>query len=133
MAKFAIPKITRPLALKDYAAEMDGAEIQVWVNPPREKLANLQELLITTSAAKQGLSGPNPKDAAKTLEECGAGLMTWFAENWSQHPDEETHWTLEEVRALVAHATETDPELWTWLTNRTQEMIAYHRAGSKKG
>lgn len=142
MPKLEIPKIIRPLDLRGYAPEME-VELQVWVNPPRERMVVMSGLGAAAGQARRELSSAQglaeaeaavaARQAAERLNQLGVEQMRWFAEIWSQGPDAETHWSLEEVRRLVEHAADTDPQLWAWMTARSLEMIREHRDGQKKG
>lgn len=133
-----VPKIVRPLNLSDYAPEMAGAVIQVWVNPPRQAVESLEEMAVTSTAIVQRMQRlsqdqqADVQELAKDLEPIGHGLMAWFAENWSQAQDEGTHWSPEEVEKLINEVRDTDPLLWPWLMARTRAMIREYRDGSKK-
>lgn len=106
--RFQIPRLVRPLPLAEYAPELGAVTVFVWVNPPGEFLNR-----------REGLDE--------------VGLYAWIAEMWSQGQDPGTHWTADDVRALVSgDITDTDPGLWRWLMRRTWELIAEHRAQAKK-
>lgn len=113
--KINLPRITQPLPLADYLPEAEGQVMHVWVNPPLMVLARLAAL---ERAAKES---PD-KEAA------GQALMGWYAECWSQHPDAATHWTLEEMGALVMG----NPDFYVWVVRRTLSMIAAYEAEAKK-
>lgn len=113
--KIIVPPLVRPIYLTDYAPELkdeSGAPVVVWVwvNPPVAWIARL--------------------NAGLTDRQSGVNLDEMYAEAWSQHADPATHWSAEDVRALIAH--ETDPALFVWLARRTREEIEAHRAGEKK-
>jgi hypothetical protein len=140
--KIDVPKIIRPLDLREYAPEM-GTEIQVWVNPPRAKVLEMAQLEATSGAIQQRMkeiratesevAAEEARKALEELEQTGQKIMVWFAEMWSQGPDPESHLTLEEVQKLVEHSVNTDPVLWPWLCGRTRAMINEHRTKVKKG
>jgi hypothetical protein len=124
--RFDIPAIVRPLSLADYAPEME-VTLQVWVNPPRSTIQKyFQSAMDIGEAIRAG--GP---DAVAKIEAAGLVVIEWAAEIWSQGEDD-TRWSVEDVTALQNGCMETDPALWGWLINRTVEMIADHRAASKK-
>lgn len=157
MAKFVIPKIVKRLDLRRYAAELVG-DLDVWVNPPREKLmvmggyqqavtsARVDLLRLTKSLRRlEMIEVPSAAEAAELeqvrdeliavgtrLDELGRAQQDWFREMWSQGADAERHWSAEEVQDLVRHSYETDPGLWRWLCDQTLEMIEAHRAQVKK-
>lgn len=62
----------------------------------------------------------------------GAEIVAWMRGNWSQGPDEATHWSVEEIQKLVDYCADQDPALWQWLINRTEQMIEDYRRGQKK-
>jgi len=137
MAKFAIPKITRPLRLSAYAPELD-TEIHVWVNPPRAMLEryeeSFQKVRALSARIQDGkLSKEEGEEIAKQLEEEGSYQVEFFSELWSQHKDPETHWSAEEVTQLIQGVRETDPMLFVWMTNQSVGLIVEHRTITKKG
>lgn len=125
-----VKSIIRPLDLGDYAKELQGQAVQVWVNPSREMLGRRSQLEdeLRTRA-----------DEAKTAEAAQAmevyvrevfepGLRQWFADLWSQHPDPATRWTMAEIIELE----QQDPALIVWLNTRSMQMILEHRRVEKK-
>lgn len=137
MAKFDIPKILRPLALKDYAPEMGEAVVQVWVNLPGKLIEQHDRLndevdLLRPKIANEKATDESRKEAALRLVAIGKEMIAWHAEIWSQGP-EETRWTEEEVDELISSTRERDPQLWPWLMMRTKELIQEHRRRLKKG
>lgn len=106
--KINIPKIVKQVELREYAAELEGAVLMVWVNPARALLAELV--------------------GKETSTERKAEI---FAELWSQGP-EDTRWTGEEVLELIVSTFETDPKLFEWMRDQTLGAIGAHRAGLKK-
>jgi len=137
VAKFDIPKILRPLALKDYAPEMGEAVVQVWVNLPGKLIEQHDRLndevdLLRPKIANEKATDESRKEAALRLVAIGKEMIAWHAEIWSQGP-EETRWTEEEVDELISSTRERDPQLWPWLMMRTKELIQEHRRRLKKG
>lgn len=128
MARIVVPKIVRQLDLREYAEELTG-EICVWVNPPRGKIGEVRGYLL--AARELAAGGKDVVALGEKLDALAEAEYGWFAEIWSQGA-EETRWSVEEVRSLVAGAAETDPGLWNWLMRRTFEMIQAHRDGKKK-
>jgi hypothetical protein len=135
--KFTAPKIIREIPLSEYAPEYGKASIKVWVNPPREVAVQRWTLL-------QEYSQKNAEDARKyqvqveqakrrkTAEPVQEDITKrewfmdwkrrwtgWFANNWSQDADPETHWTVDEVLEME----NADPKLARFLLDRTLEMI----------
>lgn len=116
MTLFAIPKILKVLELSDYAPELAGVRVYVWVNPPRDIRRRYPEILELLN------------DKANT-ESAGQQLMEWLALLWSQGaPD--THLTAENVAALVN--LDTDPALYGWLLRHTLDALIEHATGAKK-
>ncbi len=128
--KFDIFKIVKGLDLGEYAEEIRGTVVEVWVNPPVRVLNRHDELIddvkrVVRQALKE--EGAEGGGLEKKLEGASAGLVEVFVELWSQG-GEGSRWTAEEIRELV----ETDPRMWIWLRKRSIEMIREHRAGVKK-
>lgn len=123
--KIDIPRIVRPLALAQYAEELSEAVVWVWANPTREFLGRWSELGAMASTAVKA------KDEAglRNVEDL---IYSWFSECWSQGPDDATHWTAAEVKALAEHCTDTDPALWTFVQEGTLRLIQAHRARERK-
>ncbi len=112
---FEIPRITKPLELKDYAEELEGMVIQVWVNQPQERLSLFDEL---------------DRDE-KGLED----VCAWLAESWEwfdNDGDERKSVNAKDVSAFQEECSETDPALFTFVTVRTIEMIGEHRRFERK-
>lgn len=131
MAKFVIPKITRPLYLGNYEPELSEVVINVWVNPPKQLRLNYYLIIRDLYAAM-------PNDNAEDLDAISAELKAitdrltaWLAEIWSQG-EPETHWTPEEIHELMDHCLDTDPGLWKWLVDHTEKMITEHITRQKK-
>ena len=122
--RIQIPPIIREIPLGDYAPELAGQALQVWVNPPARVLDEYERLRERFAALKVDESGA--AELAGLLAEAAA----WFAAIWSAGPDAARHWTAEDVAALDAN--ETDPALGAWLRARTWEAIRDHRRGQKK-
>lgn len=103
---FNIPKIYRKLDLAEYAEELSGQAISVWVNPPKQKLIDLQE---------------HAEDPDYNLE--------WLAEMWST-PKEQ--FTADAVRQFFNDCMDTDPALWSFVVEGTVRLIAKHREIERK-
>jgi len=99
-----IPKIIKPLPLVDYAPEMADQSIQVHVNVSRLKLDALQGAI-----------------ASGDLDQ----VYAWLSEVWQGE-------TFETVKAFADECAQTDPQLLTWLSMRTIQLINEHRAGTIK-
>jgi hypothetical protein len=139
-------KIVRKLDLREYAPEME-TEIQVWVNPPRRLVVECDGIMEAFRAVRVELQklaeeakDPENESAVvargeqlgKQLNELGEAQMAVLAQLWSQGDDPATHWTTEEINALIERGMDTDPVLWPWMTHRTMLMIKTYRAGQKK-
>ncbi len=102
MSRLAIPKILRPLALKDYAPEFGEAVIQIWANPPRDLWLKHNPLVQEARSLQKRLLEPEDPDAIKDPEEAkaaaerlvelGREVQAWYSEIWSQGPAA-TRWT----------------------------------------
>ena len=134
--KIIVPPIVRALSLTDYAPELAAANLtlQVWVNPTREMLAEFESLKARRNEAQARVRAVTPEtDTAPLIDELSAigdGFAGWYARIWSQHSDAETHWTLEDVNAVVNN--DANPGLYRWLTGQTWQMIREYRAAEKK-
>lgn len=116
MSLFVIPRIVKAIELGDYAPELAGGRVYVWVNPPRDIRRRYPEILELLN------------DKANT-ESAGQQLMEWLSLIWSQGAPE-THITTDDVAALVG--LDTDPALYGWLVKRTLDALIEHAAGGKK-
>lgn len=140
--KLNLPKIVRPIPLADYAPEMEFQEdgktpavVWAWVNPPAALMARQRELQRQAQEGAQRIRAAGANQAAIT--EIGLGLVgvgnetaAVFAELWSQHTDQDTHWTAEEVKAVAG--SEANPALYGWLVRRTIDLINGYRSGLRK-
>ena len=139
-----IGKILRPLDFGEYAAELDGNEFEIWVNPPRavistfveiqDEIALLKERLdeIVERSKKDGIGADLTGDVAALDEKILAAnerLYAWFAEVWGQGKNKET---AESVKDFAILHSDTDPAFWSFVTARSLEMIRDHRAGNRK-
>ena len=124
--RLKLPRIVKALPLGEYAPEMAEASVQVWVNPPRDMLQQRTEMMLAVQDAQR----KTPPDA-QALETLGEQMIAWYAELWSQGP-EETHINADDIRAMLEAFNDTDPGLWPWLTGRSLEMIIEHRQAEKK-
>jgi hypothetical protein len=113
--KITIPKIIREVPLADYAPEMNGAVVKVWVNPTRDFLQQI-------SAA---ITQEDEQAAAHVISQ---PVSEWYAQLLSQAPDAESHWTADELQAVA----DTDPALWAWLISRCWSRINDHIAVLEK-
>lgn len=151
--KINIPKVIVPVELNGYAAELAGQFLQVWVNPPQEKLKAYDALV--TDLQQQELTRarkillPEQEPARKKAsvfapifaqvehwlkvkkEEKPQGLDTkmleWYAEIWSQGP-QDSQWSVEELRTLEAQ----DPTFLSWMIAQTWKTRTAHIENKKK-
>jgi len=103
--KIDIPHVVRDLSLSEYAPEMNGAVLKVWVNPTRDCMARFDPAL---------------SDDAK--------LSAWYSELLSQSADTETHLSADELLQVY----EADPALWSFIAARAWQLIGEHRAALEK-
>ena len=154
--KITIPKVLIPVHLGEYAPELQGKFLHVWVNMPREKLQEYDDLI--TSLQEKSLA-----EAQRTLESSGqtsnverqksegigkvfdqlkaminrkrdrkvdavdVKLLQWYAEMWSQGPEEE-RWSVEELQELEAQ----DPAFLSWCIARSWTERSEHIQRKKK-
>ena len=151
--KIEIPKVIVQVSLAEYAPELQGSALHVWVNPSMAKL-NVYNNLVTElqeqelTAARKILmpeQEPAKKDASafsaifaevgrwlKVRKEekpqgVAAPMLAWYAEIWSQGP-QDTHWTVDELRMLE----QADPSFLSWMIARTWQARAEHMEQKKK-
>lgn len=143
--KIEIPKIVRPVDLGEYAEEMRGQLLYVWVNPPTalmDEYFRLRKDLLETDDEINKLNPQDNKKAApanvekinglvKALESQAAGMRDVLAQLLSQGP-EALRWTSEDVAALLTETADADPQLYPWVVNAIFEQIGEHRARRKK-
>jgi len=115
--KINIPPIVRDLPLKDYAPEMNGGVVKVWVNPTRDFTRRMIDIKPPTDAKESDWKDGIPPQNAE-----------WFAELFSQDADPATHWTDAELQEVF----QTDPALWGWLQAQAWNLIGEHIAGLEK-
>ena len=110
--KISIPKVIVPVEMSEYAPELEGKVLQVWVNPPMDVLG---EHLQMAEAMKNG--------EIKTSD----NLLRWYTGLWSQGAAE-THWTLDEVREVERD----DPAFLNWMISATWQARKAHMDRKKK-
>jgi len=147
--KIELRRIVRPVRLGDYAEEYGDEVIQVWVNPSRATRLELQAIGQAAAQARDRLAelakqtgdlADEDRDAINAeLEQINEefdgymeSICAWYADIWSQHDNEDTHWTAEQVGEVVAACQEDDPAFWAWLQDETMRLIREHREGIKK-
>lgn len=132
-----IPNAVRPIRLAEFLPEFGDQVVYVWVNPPRDVLIRrAEQIKRAVSIRKQlgelkGLTDDQSKalveSLAKDLEQVGEQMIVWLAEIWSQHAEPETHFSVEDVKALANASIDQEPELYAWLIGQTMKLIAEHR------
>lgn len=136
-------KIVRHVDLGEYAEEYRGVLVYVWVNPPRDTMQRYFDLVQENNAAQEAtrkLQAAIEADTPPTLAEVeraavdaqriGRAFLEWWAEIFSQHANEETHWTVEGLAELMT--SETDPALYRFLTTSARDLQIEHRVNGKK-
>ena len=131
--KINIPRVTRPVALSDYAPEFGDQAIQMWVNPPRKvrmefasMMDRYRETLAEIEKAEEG--APELADMTQAIVDIAGELHGWYAKMWSQGDDE---WTAEDVKAFVEAALDTDPGLWDFVQDGCLDAMAAYRRQKK--
>lgn len=138
-----IRKITKRLEFADYAPEYGPDDhLLVWVNPPREKLLEYEQIreenetliegMKALSEDPEAVSDDARKELAEKLMGASDGYYAWFAEIWSQGPDETTHQSAEMVKQFATEAQGVDPQLWIFAIARSWALIQEHLSGTKK-
>ena len=141
-----IPRVVIAVPLKDYAPELDGQHLHVWVNPSiarlnefRNLVADMQERdldkvqtrIEAPAEPATGLRGmvQSLKRMARSrqVQRVDERILAWYAELWSQGPAD-THWTVRELQQLE----EQDPAFLGWLINRSWEVRSEHIERKKK-
>jgi hypothetical protein len=110
-----IPKIIVVVDLGEYAPELTGNALHVWVNPSLQVLRMHDEIL-------------SAKPDEVTADEKSGRLFAWYAALWSHGPDG-TRWTAQEVK----DAEERDPSFTAWMISRTWQARNAHITAKKKG
>jgi hypothetical protein len=156
--KFEIPKVTRFLPLQEYAPDeptLVGIGIHVWVDPPRSILMEFDRLnraysqVLTVLASKLGnspvkkispvdrlitwlhivIKRPQDDRFKSETESYRRSIYAWYAKLWSQSPDAETHWSMDELEKI----NDENPRLYEWLCFSSHALIEQHRDDVKKG
>jgi hypothetical protein len=133
--EFKIPKITKKIALKDYAPEFGETVLEVWVNPPRvlltEQAAIVDEIRkIVAEVDARVKKGDTKDDPALNdrLEALNTAMEAWYGTVLTQNGEPITS---ADVHALVIQCMETDPRLWDWLRDTALHAILEHREAQK--
>lgn len=140
--RFEIKPLVRPIHLSDYAEEYGDEAIWVWVNLPRSlRVAHAEivrdfEVVVDERKALAETPDDVTEEAvdehARKLDGLSRRLYEWFAVVWSQHPDEDTHWTADDVDRMVDACLDADPRLWSWIQDEHWRLVNEHRDGVKK-
>lgn len=133
--KIDIPPITKPLDLGDYAEELRGVAIHVWVNCPRSFRDRYWQMMDEAEAALAAVKKTPDGDGVRAVNAMSERISAWVAELWSASAGSTsfgspTAWTAESVSELAN--SDTDPGLYPWALNRSWAMISEHRDRSKK-
>ena len=132
--KIDIPRVTRPVALSDYAPEFGDQAIQMWVNPPRKVRLAFSDIMDRYKATLDELTEAEGDEAlsdlAERVVELGGEIYAWYADLWSQGDDE---WTADEVGEFVQACMDTDPGLWDYVQEGCLDAMAAYRRQKKAG
>lgn len=104
--KIDFKPVRKRINLAEYAEEMAGGTIDVQVNVSRE-----------TRLRMLAVSAETPQEEFMELLQA-----LWGAEAWP----------MEDIRALLDHCQENDPQLWKWITQRTWELVLEYQGLAKK-
>lgn len=132
-----VPRIYRTLALSEYAEGLPS--IKVWVNPPRALLGEFDTLqsvvlkdAITVRRRHRRLAdrirGLWHRKVA--LPRATQAIVAWYARLWS--PDGVEEFDEQEVVEFADRLWSEDPELWSYMTIGTWQLIKHHRGDAKK-
>lgn len=108
------PKIVREIDLGEYAPEMEGQKMQVWVNPPSADLTKL---------------GDDYKKAVEGDEQAEQEYSDFLSVLLSQGADKIG---VDDLKEMQSASADTDPAFWMWFQNRVITEINDHRLGRKK-
>ena len=111
--KIEIPKVLTAVDLAEYAPELKGKFLNIWVNAPLDVLSRYVELGALTRSGD---------------ENAAVDMLNWYAEIWSQGR-EDTRWTLDELKEL----DKENVAFLRWMISATWVKIEEHRTYKKKG
>jgi hypothetical protein len=117
--KINFPRITRPLDLGEYAPEMQGQSLQVWVNPLPDDVTGMLDNY------KLSLSGNGKGETAWSAHVEALSVLL------SQGGDD-THLSPADLQELRDGTIKTDPAFWPWLINGVMDRINAYRSIRKK-
>ena len=132
-----LKKVVRELRLVEYQPEYDGQSLYVWLNPPSAQMDAYFTRLDRFQALRNEHKGLPETEVARKLEieqeikKLDDAAVAWMAELWNQGP-EDTHMSLEELKAFARECIEIEPRLWGWMQQKTLAMIFEYRAAEKK-
>jgi len=135
--KIVIPKVIVGVDMGEYAPELAGRMLQVWVNLPLDVLSEHLAMAARLSPSALRASPPNSEstnlgesnpESALTFEGDGQeGLLNWYAFVWSQG-EVESHWTVDELKEIEME----DPAFLSWMIGATWEARKAHMDRKKK-
>ena len=135
--ELTIPKIVKPLALKDYDEQFGGQILYVWVNPPIAVLEDLSRALLSINEVKWPEAGEENQLDEGLSDAINAKVDAILTEQLriytlllNQGPT--NRFSEEELRKLVDETGKTDPMLWMWIRGKIGSMIHKHRTIAKK-
>lgn len=138
--KLKIPKVLKVIDLGDYAPELTGQIVQVWVNPPREVKRQYNDATAKHFADVSAIRRPTPEEIEQGVEDHSEAdyqalkvalnrtQLAWWAHIFSQGNNAENHWTGEELEALDVQ----DPAFLGWLIVRADKLMQDHQQNQKK-
>lgn len=134
--KFNIPTIVKSVDLGEYDQAYKGQEIWMWVNPPKRMRREFdqinKDIRDAVKSLLEELTDEEKQQIKEEVEKLQAQQAAWWAEMWSQHEDEETHWSVEDVQILLEESADKDPQLWNFLTETSLERLKEHIIGNRK-
>lgn len=138
--KINIPKVIVGVDMGEYAPELAGRMLQVFVNPPLDMLSELSAILVKLippvkaptikkdgEAEKLDPAVINPQPALSFQGDAEEGLLKWYAFVWSQG-EVESHWTVDELKEIE----QEDPAFLSWMIGATWEARKAHMNRKKK-
>lgn len=114
--KLNFPKIIREIDLSEYAEEMKGQKVLVWVNPPSADLLAL---------------GDNYKKSLEDDEKAEKAYLATLSDLLSQG-DKDTKYSVDDLVEVRDVTKDTDPAFWIWFQTRVMNEVNAHRLGQKK-
>ncbi len=116
------PRLRRELSFGEFADELAGNAVDVWLNPSREWMARYLTHAARGKASDEALKAAREADPQPEPEypmaERNQAAAELYAELWDCAPDE--------VNGLAA----ADAGLFAWLVGRSWEWLEQYRAGA---